>query len=163
MEEILLTFAEIAAAFAGFASIVVIFRRREQIESDPELRIGFQSMLLSALFVVFFSLLPLVLDRFWIGESWPLRISSAALLLYILVTFVAGTITINRGRRLKLSVGFVFHACVAAAVVSTQVIAQISGSMSEPLYLAGVFALLIASGFSFYWLIGIQMTGGGSA
>ena len=67
MEEILLTFAEIAAAFAGFASIVVIFRRREQIESDPELRIGFQSMLLSALFVVFFSLLPLVLDRFWIG------------------------------------------------------------------------------------------------
>lgn len=88
MHELLQTIAEIAAAFAGFASVVVMFRRGGDVHTDEATRIIFQSMLLGSLFVVFFGLLPLVLERLLTSAERAYFCASTLLLIYIASSFI---------------------------------------------------------------------------
>lgn len=153
MEDILLTIAELATAFAGFASIVVIFRGRQRIDTDRDLKITFQSMLLSALFVVFFSLLPIVISQFGIGKEHSYEICSAALLLYIMIAYTGALVFLSRGRFLKISGQTLVFLLFATSIVVSQALVQLGVVHPAPYYLAGVFLLLMASGFAFYSLI----------
>ena len=92
MSDLLQTIAEIAAAFAGFASVVVIFRRRGNVHTDEATRVTFQSMLLGSLFVVFFSLLPLILDQLLVGPELAYFYAAALLFGYIAISFIWGMI-----------------------------------------------------------------------
>jgi hypothetical protein len=150
LEDLLQTTAEIAAAFAGFASVVVIFRRRGDVRTDSDTKVTFQSMLLGSLFVVFFGLLPLVLGHAF-GSSEPAFFCSAALLLvYIVGTFIWGLV--QGGGSDSSAVPYF----IAAFTIASTQIAGLSGAMpTEDLYLVGVFTLLTISGYAFFSLIAL--------
>ena len=148
LEELLNTTAEIAAAFAGFASVVVIFRRRGDVRTDEQTKVTFQSMLLGSLFVIFFALLPLVLARLLDSSQDGFFYSAALLLAYIVGTFIWG---LTRGGGSNLSAIPYFIA--ALTIAGTQIAGLFRVFPTEDLYLVGVFSLLTISGYAFYSLI----------
>ena len=148
LEELLSTTAEIAAAFAGFASVVVIFRRRGDVRSDEQTKVTFQSMLLGSLFVVFFALLPLVLGRLLNSLQDGFFYSSALLLAYIVGAFIWG-LTHSRDSNVSAIPYFI----AAITIAGTQITGLLRVLPTENLYLVGVFTLLTISGYAFYSLI----------
>ena len=153
LEELLQTTAEIAAAFAGFASVVVIFRRTGDVRTDSDTRVTFQSMLLGSLFVVFFGLLPLVLGHAF-GSSDPAFFYSAALLLvYIVGTFIWGLA--QGGGSTSSAVPYFIAAVTIAA---TQLVGLFGALPAQNMYVVGVFTLLIISGYAFFSLIALPGT-----
>ena len=147
MDNLLQTVAEIAAAFAGFASVVVMFRRGQNLNADKGTKVTFQSMLLGALFVIFFALLPNVLSQIFTSTNHVYSASAAHFLLYIVVSFVWG---ISQG---ATSPSAVPYAIAALTIAATQ-IAGLTGLLPiAGMYIIGVFALLIISGYAFYALI----------
>lgn len=80
--DLLLTIAEVAVAFAGFASITVLFRGRGAGKwAIPDV-FRYGAMLRGSLCACLFSLLPIVLFRAGISEYWTWTLSSAGLLAY---------------------------------------------------------------------------------
>lgn len=76
----LLTVAEVAVAFAGFASLVSILGRGTS-DADPRvLSLRMRAMLISSLLVVGFSLVPVILHSYGAGPSMSWRASSGLLL-----------------------------------------------------------------------------------
>lgn len=81
--DVLLTLAEVAVAFAGFASLVGILGRGTS-KADPRvLSLRMRAMLLTSLLVVGFSLFPVILDWYgwsdrgeWIGSSLALLLTN---------------------------------------------------------------------------------------
>lgn len=84
----LLALAEIAVAFAGFASVVVLFQRRNDGEWDEVSAFRYRAMVLSALMTAAFCGLPLVLDSMQLSPSAVWTVSSACLAVW-LVLFLA--------------------------------------------------------------------------
>jgi len=158
MQDILQTTAEIAAAFAGFASVVVIFRRRGDVRADDDTRVTFQSMLLGALFVIFFSMLPIVLDQIVGNSSDGFFYSAALLLAYIVGTFLWG---LRQGSGSNRSAIPYFIAALTIAI--SQVLGLTGFSAIDSMFLLGVFSLLTISGYAFYSLISFDPGDDGSA
>ena len=146
MEEFLLTTAEIAAAFAGFASVVVIFRRDRSVQTDESTKVTFQSMLLGSLFTIFFSLLPLALHHLLESFDHAFLISSCLLLIYIIATFAWGIRRSGGGSALP-------YAFVALTIAGSQVLGLLGVLPLPQAFVVGVFALLTVSGYAFYSLI----------
>ena len=65
----LLTLAEIAVAFAGFSSVVVLFSRRDEDGWRGFDQTRFRVMLLASLFAAFFAVLPLPLKELGVSHS----------------------------------------------------------------------------------------------
>ena len=150
LEELLQTTAEIAAAFAGFASVVVIFRRRGDVRTDSDTRVTFQSMLLGSLFVVFFGLLPLVLAHALGSPSSAFFYSAALLLVYIVGTFIWGLMHAGGSK------ASVVPYLIAACIITISQVVGLSGLMpAQSMYLVGVFTLLTISGYAFFSLIAL--------
>lgn len=148
MHDTLQTIAEIAAAFAGFASVVVIFRRRGDVRADEDTKVTFQSMLLGALFVIFFSMLPIVLEQVLSSSNTGFFYSAMLLLGYIVGTFLWG---LSQGSGSALSAVPYFMA--AALIAISQLAGLFDFQAVENMYLLGVFTLLTISGYAFYSLI----------
>ena len=158
LEEVLQTTAEIAAAFAGFASVVVIFRRKDDVYADRGSRVTFQSMVLGSLFVIFFGLLPLVLGPVLDTADDAYALSAAILVFYIVGTFIWGVV---QGSGSDSSAIPYF---VAAATITVTQLAGLFGLMpTGEMYLIGVFTLLTISGYAFYSLITFAGAGEGDA
>ena len=77
--ETLLTLAEVATAFAGFASIVGVFRKRGEL-TLPLDAFRFRGIIENCLVVLAFSLLPLIVHSYALREGVSWRISTMALL-----------------------------------------------------------------------------------
>ena len=87
--DILLTLAEVATAFAGFASIISVFRRRAGGTLRLE-ALRFRGVLENCLVVLAFSLLPLIVDSYGLREVVSWQISSVALLAVHGSSYIAG-------------------------------------------------------------------------
>ena len=74
-----LTLGEIAVTLAGFASVVVVFKRRESGVWEPADLSRLRGMLGSSLSAAFFSMLPVGLHRAGVSESTAWSVSSLAL------------------------------------------------------------------------------------
>lgn len=61
--DVLLTVAEVAVAFAGFASVVVLFQHRDPTKWQPQIIVRLRTMVESSLGALFFSLLPFALHH----------------------------------------------------------------------------------------------------
>ena len=84
----LLTLAEIAVAFAGFSSIVVVFRNRESGRWEPLDVFRYRAMLRGSLMTAALTGVPLVVSWLAVPPGLVWRVSSAALLLwYIALIF----------------------------------------------------------------------------
>jgi hypothetical protein len=80
--DLLLTMAEVSVAFAGFASITVLFRGRSAGEWTTPDRLRYGAMLRGSLCACLFSLFPVVLFQAGVSESWTWSLTSVCLLVY---------------------------------------------------------------------------------
>lgn len=78
--DFLLTIAEVAVTFAGFASLVGVLGQRTSADDPRVIGVRMRAMLLSSLLVVAFSIVPILLDRYGAGPDLVWRGSTLILL-----------------------------------------------------------------------------------
>ena len=81
--DVLLTMAEIAVAFIGFAGIVVVFQRREADAWERTDTQRFWLMVVSALLALVFSLLPLLFIAAGRSSETTWAVCSAAMAVFV--------------------------------------------------------------------------------
>jgi hypothetical protein len=155
--DILLTTAEVAVAFAGFASLVTILGRRSA-QVDPRIiELRFRGMLTNSLLVIAFSLIPLVLFRYGLREMVVWRLSSTLLALAGGINFLA---LFLRGRPLfteGVPISAVRRAVTFGLIGLAEVVLVLNASgVTEPIasavYLTGLLLFLCIAGFAAAWL-----------
>lgn len=156
--DILLTIAEVAVAFAGFASLVSILGRGTSADDPRVLSVRMRAMLLTSLLVVAFSLVPVILDSFgarpqasWIASS--LLLLTATLAYY---RWLQGAIhTLGRAgltpstfqRRIIIPTLLLTLAVVSLLLLADAVLAM------PAIYLSALALLLFQSGFAFSLIV----------
>ena len=151
----LLTLAEIAVAFAGFSSVVVLFSRSDQDAWQGFDQMRFRIMLLASLLAAFFAVLPLPLQELGVPHGLIWLICSGGLAFYV----GGGAIGQLRTRHIftrpaERAVWILFQlaawttfACLVLNVVGVGFHRQ-----AGP-YVLGVSWLLFQSGWQFYRLV----------
>jgi hypothetical protein len=164
-EEVLLTTAEVGVAFAGFASVVTVFQRREDgawTEADV---VRFRLMIATSLSVVLLALLPFAIAFFGAGEEAVWAVCSALLAAH-LVLFLA----LVAGRSLRLASagalsrlvawGFLGGAAITLALQVCNVVGFVFAREVGPFFV-GLLYLLVLSGISFARLLPVGRGGTG--
>jgi len=156
-ESALLTTAEVAVAFAGFASIVTAFRRREHGEWTPQDVLRFQLMITSSLSAVFFALLPFAMSFFGASEPGVWSYGSGALALYLVLAsalVARRTLSLTSGAALNPYISWSFLACgiVAIALLGLNTAGFFPNRELGP-YFVGLMYLLVLAGVSFARMI----------
>ncbi len=155
--DILLTTAELAVAFAGFASLVTILAHKSSRVDPRIVAIRFRGMLTNSLLVVAFSMIPLVLFRYGLGETVVWRLSSVLLALAGGINFLA---LFLRGRPLRteaVPISSVRRAVTFGLFGLAEVVLVLNASgLTEPIasaaYLTGLLLFLCIAGFAAAWL-----------
>ena len=145
--------AEIAAAFAGFASLVAALSKRGNRSPEQE-RLDFltlQNVLLLSLLAVAFALLPNLLERQNLSPAVAWRSSAAAFALGVgsYCAYILRQIP-GRYRELRQKVPFSFR--LNAGILLLCLVAQgfcAAGAAPLSAYLLGLSALLYNAGFGF--------------
>lgn len=147
--------AELAVAFAGFASLVAVIGRR-QGRDDPHwdaARLG--SMLETSLLVIAFSLLPLLPFKAGLSVEFSWRISAG-------VFAVSGVaLTLHQGRRVRKLPGYSFLRpwTILVGVLSGSAVLGLTLGASglldlvEATYLWGLYSHLAMAGLLFLRLV----------
>jgi hypothetical protein len=149
-ESALLTTAEVAVAFAGFASVVTVFRRREDGVWAPQDVLRFQLMITASLSVVFFALLPFAISFFDASEPRVWSCGSGALGVYLLLIcalFARRTLSLTSGAALVPYISWFFLA--SGMVVIALLVLNTAGLFLEreigPYFVGLLYLLLLAS------------------
>ena len=154
--ELLLTMAEVSVAFAGFASITVLFRGRSAgAWTFPDvLRYG--AMLRASLCACLFSLLPVVLFHAEVSESLTWSITSVGLLAYGAASSRTFALLFRVGA--PVSAEIVRNVTVLGLIVSLQLLNLLGlGFHREAApVLLGVGLLLANAGANFYRLVAVS-------
>jgi hypothetical protein len=157
-KDVFLTLGEIAVAFAGFASIVVLFRRRDRDAWEAADALRYRGMLANSLFACVFAFLPLILGRFELSDL-ALWSSCSALLVgyttYRMAANVPATVRTAAQRGERLPRDFSVNIANGALVILLQlgnIIGMPFGRGPAP-YLAGVALLVLVAGTNFFALV----------
>jgi hypothetical protein len=159
-EDVFLTLGEIAVAFAGFASIAILFRRRDRGAWEPADALRYRGMLANSLFACVFAFLPLILGRFDLSSLALWSSCSALLLTYAIYRAAANLpatfrMAAQRGERLPRD--YSVSIASAALVILLQfgnIIGMPFGRGPAP-YLAGVALLVAIAGINFFALVAV--------
>jgi hypothetical protein len=155
--ELLLTLAEVAVAFAGFASLVSILGQKTSADHSLVLGTRMRAMLLTSLLVTGFAFVPPVVSRYGVGERATWRLSNVLLLLavagylvWIMTTFRA--LARERPpnpfqRRVILPVLNLTFLALAAVLLLNSIVA------SPALYITALMILLFQGGFAFALIV----------
>jgi hypothetical protein len=158
----LLTIAEIAVAFAGFSSIVVVFRNRDAESWETIDAIRYHVMLAGALMTAVFAGVPFVVSWLAVPTTLVWRVSSAALLLYltplIVGQFRARSLFPSPAGQARWLV-FLLTSSGAAACLGLNVVGIALTGAAEP-YLVGITWILFLSGWQFYQLVSLPSVAG---
>jgi hypothetical protein len=156
--EILLTVAEVAVAFAGFASLVSILGRGTSADDPRVLSLRMRAMLLTSLLVVAFSLIPVIMDSYgvqtrltWTATSIVLLVASMTYFRWLgrgIRTLGRAGLTPSRLQRRIIIPTFM----VTLAVVSLLLLANVLLAMPA-VYLTALALLLFQSGFAFSLIV----------
>ena len=151
--DLLLTMAEVSVAFAGFASITVLFRGRSAGEWTIADMLRYGAMLRGSLCACLFSLLPVVLLRAEAPESWTWSLTSVCLLVYGISTSRVFVFLFRVGARPNAEIAR--NAIAAGLNVSFQLLNLLGiGFHREAApVLLGVGLLLANAGANFYRLV----------
>ena len=153
--EILLTFAEVAAAFAGFSAIAGIFsgRSRDIAQQDAE---RLRAVILNSILVLIAAFAPLLISRYGVEESrvWWLA-SVIALpcnwLVAILLTYLGGQTKLWRADKFYASVSFTLEIPVELTLIF-----NVLGwfvAVASALYMTFIFLVLLQSAVAFATLL----------
>ncbi len=158
--DLLLTLAEVSVAFAGFASIVVLFKRRDSGLWRAEDAFRFGIMLEYSLAALFFAVAPVLLGYFEVGRPGVWAASSAALGLFIVVEAPRGWWSARRLARagrlnwaLNTFIGVLALSSVVALLLN---VIEVGFHGEGGPYVAGVCVLLLGAGINFYRLVGVS-------
>ena len=152
----LLTFAEIAVAFAGFSSIVVLFRRDPGGKWKRVHALAFRDMITVSLLAALFSLLPFALARLDVSAPTVWGSLSAVMGVCSLAAVVAAGTPVLRsttrtGERATAIVGFGGTSLVALMLLLNAVGLGLSRT-SGP-YIAALVWFLFVAGLLFVRLV----------
>ena len=156
--DVLLTVAEVAAAFVGFASIVAIFQRRGAETSFDVFR--FWILLEFGLASLFFALLPFVLHFLRLPEEGVWAISSAVMPVFVLGhMLVVGDM---RRRGVRAVVDSLTPALSVSGLVVQNAIALLGVANAVWLrdfgfYFAGLALVLLSAAVNFVRLVHVGM------
>jgi hypothetical protein len=156
--EILLTVAEVAVAFAGFASLVSILGRGTADADPVVLSLRMRAMLISSLLVVGFSLVPVIFDTYgapphqaWTGASLMMLITSLVYFWWLqqaILTLGRAGLTPTRFQRMII----VPTLLLTLVGVSVLLAANLWFAMPA-MYLTALALLLFQSGFAFCLIV----------
>lgn len=155
--ELLLTLAEVAVAFAGFASLVSILGQRSSVDHALVLGARMRAMLLSSLLVTAFALLPAVIA--WYGptprSTWFI---SSLLFLVVVVAYLTWFTTALRSLSRKVAPNW-FQRYVIIPVLSVLFLGLVSALLintvvqGPALYVTALALLLCQGGFAFCLIV----------
>jgi hypothetical protein len=120
--DVLLTIAEVAVAFAGFASIVVLFQHRDPLRWPPAVVVRLRTMIEGSLVTLFSALLPFILFHFGMnGEAlW------ATCSLLFAASICANAVLIWRRSKVPLSGGHLSRSfTITVGVITAFVLAAL--------------------------------------
>lgn len=155
--EPLTTIAEVAVAFAGFASVVVVFGDRSRRGIPLVYRISTRGMLLCSLTVVFAAFIPFLVTKFgpqgtalW---AWSCRV-------FTVICLVLLAAAIRDGSRVGNSAPLVYRVLGGSPILlaTAMVFAGSVGAGSETLFLLALLSLLFASAFQFVNIVMMYIT-----
>ena len=169
--EVLLTIAEVAVAFAGFASLVGILGQGTSADDPRVIGVRMRGMLLSSLMVVAFSIFPILLARYGVDETVIWAASSLVLLAATASYYVwfwgalqalgRAEIPTNRfQRRVVIPI-------LLVTAVSLAVALGVNVFLATPaIYLTALALVLFQSGFAFCLIVfsflpRVEASGGG--
>jgi hypothetical protein len=152
--ELLIVFAEVAVAFAGFASLVSILGQREAVDHPMVLSARMRTMLVTSLLVTGFALLPLVVS--WYGLD-PWRISTIAMLVTVAV-YLVWILTIFRALRAEVPANWLQRRVILPTLNLTFLALAVLLVLNTVLLSPGVYAttlaiLLFQGGFAFSLIV----------
>ena len=145
--------AEIAAAFAGFTTLVAaISRRQDDTPEQGQLAFGtLQNALVLSLFTVAFALIPSVIERqgvtpsvAWRGSATAAAATIAPYIAYVLRSLVSAYRAANQ----RAPLTFVANMAVGFASLFTFALCA-AGTLPTSSYLLALSALLYLAGFAF--------------
>lgn len=169
--EVLLTIAEVAVAFAGFASLVGILGQGTSADDPRVIGVRMRGMLLSSLMVVGFSIFPILLARYGLSVDVIWTASSLVLLAataFYYVWFLGALQALGRAeiptttfqRRVIIPTLLLVAASLAALLVANVFLA------TPAVYLTALALVLFQSGFAFCLIVfsflpRVEASGGG--
>jgi len=152
--EVLNTLAEVAVAFAGFSSVVIIFRRRSDGAWNDTDANRFMGMIVHALHAAGFAFVPQILQYFLPGEAMVWAVSSLLLgITTLLHVFVAGRLETATYRA---SAGVVLLAGLAVFMLQMANLFSWLGPPGPGLFLIGVFWHTAQAGLLFFLLVAVR-------
>lgn len=155
--EILLTIAEVAVAFAGFASLVGILGRRSARDDPRILGARMRGMILFSLVAVGFSLVPFILHRYGLAEATVWRLASALFLgaLGAIAVWLWRSIRrLNVGSANRHGIGAVLASAIGAGLVILALnVLGVAPTLGPALYLTALGLLLFLAGFAFVLIL----------
>jgi hypothetical protein len=156
--EVLLTIAEVAVAFAGFASLVGILGQGTSADDPRVIGVRMRGMLLSSLMVVAFSIFPILLARYGAGLEVIWKASSVVLLAatasyYVwfwaaLQTLGQAEIPMTRFQRRVVVPILILTPITLAPLLAANVFLA-----TPAIYLTALALLLFQSGFAFCLIV----------
>ena len=153
----LLSIAEIAATFAGFAALVTLFGRRRVAGSGAHDLLRLRLVITTSVIVVVAALIPVALAGFGLDPRLDLRLSAGG---YLVLHWVAIVSFINsyqpvRGLfppdRLAVTVAFVVEILVQAALFV--IVLGLFAARHEGLYTSALIGTLAQAAFVFLRLV----------
>ncbi len=150
--DLLLTIAEVAVAFAGFASLVSILGHRSAQDDFYVSSVRMRAMVLYSLLVVAFALIPFVFNRYGLRDEALWRVSSALFAIAVvavevwLIRQVFGLHVLSRRRPVLV---IVIPTLSVASVTLLANATIVPSSLTAALYLTGLGLLLFLAGLVF--------------
>jgi hypothetical protein len=154
--------AEVSVAFAGFASITVLFRGRNASEWAIPDRLRYGAMLRGSLCACLFSLFPVVLFQAGVSESWVWSLTSVCMLVYGIAMSRVFVFLIRVGARINIEIAR--NVIAAGLTISLQLLNLLGVGFHREAapVLLGVGVLLANAGANFYRLVVVSQSEPGS-
>jgi hypothetical protein len=151
--DLLLTMSEVSVAFAGFASITVLFRGRSAGEWEFADVLRYGAMLRGSLCACLFSLFPVVLLQSGVSEFWTWSLTSVFLLVYGVLTSRVFVFLFRAGARANAEI--VRNATLLGLNISFQLLNLLGVGFHHEAapVLLGVGLVLANAGANFYRLV----------
>jgi hypothetical protein len=153
----LLSIAEIAATFAGFAALVTLFARRRVAGSGAHDLLRLRLVITASVVVVITALIPVALIGYGLGEGLTMRLAAGIflVLVYLALASFIGSYQPVRGLfppdRLAVGVAAVLELLVQIALI--MIVLDFLPERHSGLYLSALVATLSQAAFVFLRLV----------
>jgi hypothetical protein len=159
----LLTIAEVAATFAGFAALVTLFGRRRVAASAVHDLLRLRLVIGMSVVALLAALIPVALDGYGLGAQLTWRIGAVVfilLIVFVIASFVASYNSVKGSfppDRLALSIALVLGFFVLAGLIA--IASGLADNRSYGFYVSALIGTLAQAAFVFLRLVESTFSG----